>query len=146
MLSLVEIGRVVLEKILKFCQCIFALLWFHSPCKWVGFFICLNLNSLHPRILYAKFCWNWPSSSEEDFKISSMYFQYFLIISPWIKAGPFIWTNFNPLPKGCFVPSLVKIGSVVQEKKIFKFCQCIFAISWLTSLGKGCGWWHWPSL
>ena len=31
------------------------------------------------------------------FKMSSMYFSYFLIISPWEKAGPLIWTNLNPL-------------------------------------------------
>ena len=30
--------------------------------------------------------------------------------------------------KRCIVPSLDKIGPVVLEKKIFKFCQCIFAI------------------
>ena len=26
-----------------------------------------------------------------------MYFLYFIIISPWKRAGPFIWTNLNPL-------------------------------------------------
>ena len=26
-----------------------------------------------------------------------MYFRYFVIISPWKRAGPFIWTNLNPL-------------------------------------------------
>ena len=25
-----------------------------------------------------------------------MYFHYFVIISPWKRAGPFIWTNLNP--------------------------------------------------
>ena len=34
---------------------------------------------------------------EEDFKILSMYFCYFEIISPRKKAGPFIWTNLTPL-------------------------------------------------
>ena len=29
--------------------------------------------------------------------ISSMYFCYFVIITPWKRAGPFIWTNLNPL-------------------------------------------------
>ena len=71
----------------------------------------------------------------------------------------FIWI----LTQGCFVPSLVEIGLVVLEKKIFKFCQCIFAISQLSPLGKGRGpsfeqtWtlhprmlcakfgWNWPS-
>ena len=28
----------------------------------------------------------------------------------------FIWTNLNPFIQGCFVPSLVEIGSVVLEK------------------------------
>ena len=26
-----------------------------------------------------------------------MYLRYFIIISPWKRAGPFIWTNMNPL-------------------------------------------------
>ena len=67
---------------------------------------------------------------EKIFLISSMYFCYFLIISPWKRAGPFIWRNLNSLhPRILCRPILVKIGSVVLEKKIFKFCQCIFAIS-----------------
>ena len=37
--------------------------------------------------------------------------------------------------QGCFVPSLVEIGSVVLEK-IFKFRKCIFPISLLSPLGK----------
>ena len=61
------------------------------------FFIWTNLNPLDPRMLCAKFGWNWPSGSgEEDFLISSMYFCYFKIISPWKRVGPFIWT-LNPL-------------------------------------------------
>ena len=49
-------------------------------------------------MIYAKFDWNCPSGSgEEDFKNLSMYFSYFLIISPWKRAGSFIWTNLNPL-------------------------------------------------
>ena len=49
-------------------------------------------------MLCAKFSWNWPSgSAESDFLISSMYFLYYVIISPWKRAWPFIWTNLNPL-------------------------------------------------
>ena len=41
---------------------------------------------------------NWSSNfEEEDFKILSRYFCYFVIISPWKSAGPFIRTNLNPL-------------------------------------------------
>ena len=55
-----------------------------------------------------KFGWNWLSGSgEEDFKILSMYFRYFVIISPLKMAGPFIWTNLNPLHPG--MPSLVNL-------------------------------------
>ena len=69
-----------------------------SPWKRAGPFIWTNLNPLHPRMLCAKFSWNWLSDSgEEDFLILSMYFHYFVIISPWKRAGPFIWTNLNPL-------------------------------------------------
>ena len=61
-------------------------------------FIWTNLNPPHPRMLCAKFGWKWLSGSgEEDFLISSMYFCYFVIISLWKRAGPFIWTNLNPL-------------------------------------------------
>ena len=65
--------------------------------KW--FFIWTNLNPLHPRMLYAKFGWNWLSGSgEEDFKILSMYFSYFVIISPWKRVGPFIEQTWIPFP------------------------------------------------
>ena len=41
-----------------------------------------NLNFLYPRMLYAKFSWNWPCSSEvEIFLIFSIYF-YDLLLSP----------------------------------------------------------------
>ena len=46
------------------------------------FFIWTNLNSLHPKMLCAKFGWNWPSGfGEDDFWISSMYCCYFVVIS-----------------------------------------------------------------
>ena len=69
-----------------------------SPWKRAGPFIGTNLNPLHPRMLCAKFSWNWLSGpGEKDFIILSMYFHYFVIISPWKRAGFFIWTNLIPL-------------------------------------------------
>ena len=66
--------------------------------KWAGPFIWINVNPLHPRMLCAKFGWNWLSgSTEEDFLISSMYFGYFCNYLPLERAGPFIWTNLTPL-------------------------------------------------
>ena len=50
-----------------------------------------------------------------------------------INFMQFIGSSFEetwiPFTQGCFVPSLVEIGSVVLEKKFFEFCQCIFTIS-----------------
>ena len=44
-----------------------------SPWKWAWPFICSNLNSLHPRMLCAKFGWNWSSGSwEEDENVKSL--------------------------------------------------------------------------
>ena len=69
-----------------------------SPWKMVGSFIWRNFNPLNPRMLCAKFGWNWLSGSgEKRFLNSSMYFRFFVIISPWKRTGPFIWTKFNPL-------------------------------------------------
>ena len=49
-------------------------------------------------MLCAIFGWNWPSGSWEIFfKICSISFYYFAIISPWRRAWLFIWTNLNPL-------------------------------------------------
>ena len=70
-----------------------------------------------------------------------MYYRYFVIISPWKRAVPLIWKIWIPITQGCFVPSLVEMGPVVLEKKIFKVRQCIFAISWFSPLGK----WRDPS-
>ena len=74
-----------------------------SPWKRAGSFNWTNLNPLHPRMLCAKFGWNWLNGSgEEDFWISSIYFRYFIIISPWRMVGPFIWTNLNLLHQMIF--------------------------------------------
>ena len=38
--------------------------------------------------------------------------------------------------QGCFEPSLVEVCLSVQEKKMFKFRQCIFTIPLNSALGK----------
>ena len=50
------------------------------------------------KYICANFGWYCPRGSrEEDFLNLLMYFRNFVIISPWKRAGPFIWTNLNPL-------------------------------------------------
>ena len=118
--KVVEIGSVVLEKRIF----LISSMYFHnfviiSPLKRVGPFIWTNLNSLHPRMLCAKFGRNWLSGSvDEDFLISSMYFHYFVIISLWKRAGPPFEQTWIPFIQGCFVPSLVEIGKVMLEMKM----------------------------
>ena len=60
-------------------------------------FIWTNLNSLHQRMLCAKFGWNWPSGSGEVWgffvNVSSLFRNYL----PLEKGGPFFWTKLNPL-------------------------------------------------
>ena len=90
-----------------------------SPCKKGGPFIWTNLNPLYTRMLCAKFSLNWPSGSgEENCLISSMYFRYFVILSPLIRAGASFEQTWIPYTQGCFVPSLVEIGPVFLEKKM----------------------------
>ena len=43
-----------------------------SPWKWEGSFIWSNLNPLHPRIIFDKFGWKWPSGSGEDENVKSL--------------------------------------------------------------------------
>ena len=139
--SKVDIGSMVLEKkIFKFRQCIIAIFVIISPWKRMWPFNWTNLNPLHTRMHCAKFGWNWPSGSlEKDFLISSMYFCYLVIISPWKRAEPFIWTNLNPLHLRMHCPKFSWNWPVVLDNRIFTFCQCLFSILLFTTLGKRCG-------
>ena len=96
---LIEIGSVVLEKRnFLISSMYFRYFVIISPWKRAEAFIWTNLNPLQPMIHCAKFGWKWPGGfGGEDFLISSMYFRYFVIISPWKRAGPFIWINLNLL-------------------------------------------------
>ena len=83
-----------------------------------------------------------PNGSGEDFKISSMYYCYFIIISPWKRVGSFVWTNLNSLNPRMHC---VKFGwnwPSGSGKKIFYYF-CYFIIS---SLLKRAGPFIWTNL
>ena len=83
-----KIGPIVQEKIFKFRECTFAILLLSSNEKRFGLSIWTNLNPVYQRMLFAKFGWNWPNGSRgEDFLKLSMYFYYFVIISPWKRGA-----------------------------------------------------------
>ena len=66
MLSLVQTGPVILEKKIFFISSIFRYFVIIPPWK-------IHLNSLYPRMICAKFGWNWPSASgEEDENVKSL--------------------------------------------------------------------------
>ena len=99
-------------------------------------FIWTNLSSLHPGGCFVprlvKIC------PVEHFWISSIYFHYFPYNIP-LKKGVALHFNKFEFPSPMY--ALIEIGRGVLEKKIVKFHQCIFTISFLSTLGKG----HHPS-
>ena len=83
------------------------------------------------------FGWNWPSGyGDKIFKCCQCVFTISKL-STLVKGGDTsfeqIWISFM---QEFFVPSLVEIGSVVLEKKIFYLSQCFSTISNLSSLEK----------
>ena len=74
----------------------------------------------------------------KQFKSINTYDYIITLIQRIKKKWEFIGSSFKqtwiPFTQGCFVPRLVEIGPVVLEK-IFRFLQCIFAISYLSPLG-----------
>ena len=131
MRSLFEIGPVVLEmKIIKLGQCIFSilLLYLHGKGQDPSFEQTWNPFTKECFVIYIKFVWYWPCGSGEDF--FSIFIIFSLHLSPLGKGcGTSFEQSWIPFTQKCFVPCFVKIGSVVLEKNIFKFHQCIFTIS-----------------
>ena len=72
------------------------------------------------------------------FKFCQCIFAFFSY-HPLENGGTVYLKNLNSLHfnQEFFVPSLVEIGPVVQEKKIFKISQCIFAFFYYHPLENG---------
>ena len=78
---------------------VFSLFCNYLPLEKAGF---LHFNKLESPSPKDALCQVWLKLAQwfwgrRTFWISSMYFRYFIIISPWRRVGPFIWTNLNPL-------------------------------------------------
>ena len=58
-------------------------------------------------------------SRRRYFLISSMYFRYFVIISPLEKGWALFEQTWILFTQECFVPNLDETGTVILEKKIF---------------------------
>ena len=88
-------------------------------------------------------CQVWLKLAVLEKKKFMKFCQHILLFRSYLLLGkrrglPFeqIWIHIT---KGCFVLSLDEIGPLALEKKILKFCQCIFAILKLSPLRKGRG-------
>ena len=81
--------------------------------------VVLHLNALHPRMHCCKFGWNWAGDSgEEDFLNAVNVISLFCNYLPFGKGnGPLFDQKWIPFYQGCIMPSLLKIGPVVLEKK-----------------------------
>ena len=122
----VEIGQVVLEKIFKFRQCI-SLYHNYVPLEKGG-----ALNKLESPLPKDALCQVWLKLAQWFWRKRLWnfvnVFSLFRNNLPIEKSATLHFKTCIPFTLRCFVPSLVEIGPVVL-KKIFKFCQCIFAIS-----------------
>ena len=96
---------------------VFSLFVIISPWKRAGPFICIKLTHLHPKMHCAKFGWHWFSGSwGENFKISPMYFRYFVNISLWKRMGPVILINLNSLHPWLLCAKVSRNWSMVLNK------------------------------
>ena len=125
------------EEDFKFVN-VFSLFCNHLPLE-IGAALHLNKleSPLHPRMLCAKFGWNWPGGSrEDDFSNLLMYFRNFIIIFPLWTIGPSFEQSRIPLhPKIICAKFHLNWPTGFGEEN-FKICQCFFPILQLSPLGK----------
>ena len=89
-------------------------------------------------MLCAKCGWNCLCCvlKKKTFKLIKVFYAL-SFLSPFEKElDPSFERTWLRFTQGCFVSCLVEISSMILEK-IFKFRQCIFAISLLSPLAKG---------
>ena len=93
-------------------------------------FILTNLNLLHPRMLCAKFGWNWAQWFWRKIFLNFIYvFSLFRNYLPLERSGPFIWSNLNPLHPRMLCAKFGWNWPTGSGEEIFFFkvnCQSIF--------------------
>ena len=93
-----------------------------SHLKRSGRFIWKNLNPLQPSMLCAKLGWNWLSGSWEDFLITSIYFLYFVIISPLEKGWALHLNKLeSPSSKYALCQLWLKLAQFLRKRRFLNF-------------------------
>ena len=79
------------------------------------------LEGDHPRIISAKFGWDWLNSfrGEDFFQISSPHFSIFSLVDILVGSRDHRTQFWKGVIQGSFHQSFVAIGPVVSEEKIF---------------------------
>ena len=112
-----------------------------SAWKKVGLFIWTNLNPYYSTMLCVHFGWNLPIGSGKGFCNFLNRYLHIIIISPWKRVGPFIWTNLSAL-----CPIWVEIGPLVLEKKLCFIFINVFSLVVIISPWKRAGSFIWTNL
>ena len=96
-----------------------------SPRKRAGSFIWTKLNPLHPKMLCAKFGWNWPSSSgEEDFFNFINVFSLFRNYLPLEKGRALqLYKLESPSPKDALCQVWLKLAQLFWRRRFFNFIK-----------------------
>jgi hypothetical protein len=95
------------------------------------------LEGEHPRIISAKFGWDWLSSFREDFFLNSIpLFPIFSMAAILVGSRDHRTQFWKRSIQGSFHQSLVAIGPVVSEEKI---CLCKFPIGSYVKLSSAVG-------
>ena len=119
MLSIVEIGRLVLErKIFKLVN-VFSLFRNYLPLEKGG---AIHLKKNDYPSVKDDFCQVWLKLAQWFW--SRRFINFVNVFFLFRNYLPLEKGTCVPFTKGCFVLSLVEIGPIVLEKKIFKFRQC----------------------
>ena len=125
--SLVEIGPVVSRRFFSFVN-VFSLFCNYLPLEEGG---ALHLNKLESPSPKEALCLVWLKLAQWFWRRRFLNFvnafSLFLTYVPLEKCGALHLNKLeSPFPRRCIVPSLVEIGSVVLEKKIFLISSMYF--------------------
>ena len=110
-----------------------------SPWKRAKPFIWTNLNPYHPKMIFAKFGWYWPSSSGLE-----LFFRFVNVFSqlrnylPLEKGGALHSNNpESPLPKNALCQVWLKLAKWFLRTRFLKFVNVFSLFRYYLPLGKG---------
>ena len=114
--------------------------YFIIASPWKGVALHLNkLESPSSKDSLCQVCINlaWWFRRKGSYKILNKYICYFIIIFPWKKVWPFIWTNLNPLHPTMYCAKFDWNWPSCSGEGIFKFANVLLLFRYYLPLEKG---------